>query len=212
MPGARFAVVTFDNAADVALPWTSDTSAVDALGQTLGWRPDAQASGSDISVAVGMADELLTAAEASRPHVPRYVVYFGDGEQTSQEPLESFAGLAPRLAGALVLGYGTQAGATMPLQPGSEDLVSRNDTPQRSRIDEGNLDAIAAELGGDYLHRGAPGGVTFWPEDPAATAGPATAEGAVPPAWALGLLIASLVLLELYLTVRDARRLWKDLR
>ena len=32
-----------------------------------------------------------------------------------------------------------------------------------------------------------------------------TAEGAVPPAWALGLLIASLVLLELYLTVRDAR-------
>ena len=59
---------------------------------------------------------------------------------------------------------------------------------------------------------GAPGGVTFWPEDPAATAGPATAEGAVPPAWALGLLIASLVLLELCLTVRDARRLWKDLR
>jgi Ca-activated chloride channel family protein len=156
--GANVALLVFDDDARVAVPFTTDGRAVASYVRTMGWRPGAKATGSDISVGVDLAQRTLDEAARARPGNRRYLVYAGDGEQTKQQEPTSFAGLAPQVEDAFVLGYGTSKGGVMPVQPGSTEVLRRDGEVPRSRADGEALRAIAAQTGGEYLRRagGAP--------------------------------------------------------
>lgn len=212
MPAARFCVVAIDNEARVVTPWTTDGASVETLARTIGWREEGYGTGSDISVGNDLIHGLLTRTAAERPQASRYLVYFGDGEQTAAKPAASFESLRPLLADSLVLGYGTDTGATMAIRPGTDELVKRDGVAQRSRLDEAALRRMAGELGGAYEHRTSPGGLTFWPTTGAGlgdVSGPATG---LPPGWWPGLGAAALLLVDLSLTARGAARMRSELR
>ncbi|WP_052460221.1 VWA domain-containing protein [Tessaracoccus massiliensis] len=207
LPNARYTVVTADNDARIAAPWTTDTTAIVTLGRTMGWREEGFGTGSDIAVGAPLAEELLRASAAARPDVTRYLFYFGDGEQIAPHEPASFASLVDVIDGAWVLGYGTAEGGVMALRVDSDELVTRDGTAQLSRLDEARLQTIAEQLGGTYLHRTAPGGLSL-PTTPRSTVGEASTESLGLP---LGMLLAGAAALALaidvVLTSRAARRL-----
>lgn len=155
--GSRFAVIVFDNDGRVALPFTTDASAAMSLADAIGWRESAYGVGTDISVGIPTAQRLLERSRTQRPDVGRYLVYVGDGEQTTAAAPASFAPLAPLIDGGYVLGYGSDEGGPMKEYEGAEDHVTRDGEVVRSVIDEDNLRQIASELGVPYLHRAGPG-------------------------------------------------------
>lgn len=151
--GATISVVVFDDEARVAVPSTTDLGAVETFLTTVGWRPTVKASGSDISVALPVAEAVLDAAERDRPDNERFLVYAGDGEQTAETTPASFAPLAGRLDGALVLGYGAEDGGPMPVAPDDERRVAIRGVEQRSVPDHAALETIASDLGGEFVDR-----------------------------------------------------------
>lgn len=162
MPGARYTVVTSDNEARVAAPWTTDGAAVITLARTIGWREEGLGTGSDIAAGLPLAKQLLQDSAAERPGVRRYFVYLGDGEQISKHSPASFAPLRELIDDALVLGYGTSAGGVMAMHVGTDELVTRDGAPAKSKIDEAALRTIAEQTGGSYQHRTAPGALEGW--------------------------------------------------
>lgn len=212
LPGSRVSVVTADNEARVVTPWTTDAAAVVTAARTMGWREEGYGTGSDISVGVPVALDQLASAARARPGAARYLVYFGDGEQTTSAAPGSFEPLRGLLTDALVLGYGTPEGATMSVRPGADELVKRDGVAQLSRIDEGALAAIADQLGGSYQHRSAPGGLQLW-SSPLGDVGEASGELPPPPvSWWLGLAAAVLLVWDLGVSARQAARAGRELR
>jgi Ca-activated chloride channel family protein len=209
---ARYSVILSDNVARQALPWTTDGSAVISLAQTMGWREEAYGTGSDISAAVDLSDQVLDTAAAARPDARRLVVYMGDGEQTSTDEPGSFDVLRDAVTDAVVLGYGTSEGGKMRQRPDVDDLVMRNGKPQLSFIDEKNLRRIADELGGAYEHRTAPGPIAAPVPQPA----PATVVGEAPTttslSWIAALAAAAVLCWGLFDALRTWRRARKDAR
>lgn len=202
LPGARVALISFDNEARVSMPWTTDSTAVISMAETIGWRDESFGSGSDIGVAGSLAREVLTESATRRPGADRYLVYFGDGEQTAEQAPASLADLAPLLDDARVFGYGTEAGATMLVRPDSTELVERAGTPQISRLDAANLQRLADELGGSYAHRTGPDQPALWPQHGAVNAGGAPTDSGYRLVWLIGVAV-------LWLTAWDA---WHGLR
>lgn len=208
LPAARWSVVTFDNEAHVAVPWTTDASAITSLASTMGWREETYGTGSNIGVAAPLAAELLDEARSARPDARRHVIYLGDGEQTSSEEPGSFDEVEPLVDGAMVLGYGSTDGGVMAQRVDSDELVVRNGSPQLSRIDEANLRDIASQLGGDYLHRTGPGGLPVVDEAPSASGleGQAAFDWAWLPAVAAALVLA----IDLWGATRRLRRIRRE--
>ncbi|GAB3624934.1 hypothetical protein GCM10027418_30200 [Mariniluteicoccus endophyticus] len=155
--GARFAMVTFTREGFVEMPFATDATAVVTLGDSISPQLYLYSAGSTISGGVESAKALLERAERDRPGRKRILVYMGDGEQTSADPPGSFAGLKPLVDGAVVMGYGTDAGGRMANGISNDHVRDRSTgDPAISRIDEGNLRRIAQELDGTYLHRARP--------------------------------------------------------
>lgn len=205
---ARYAVIVSDNEATQALPWTTDASAVTSLAHTTGWRNESYGNGSDIAAAQPLAAQLLDASRTAHPDAHRFVVYLGDGEQTSPRPPTSFAPLAPTIDGALVLGYGTAEGGKMRQTSSSQEYVTRGGVPQLSHIDEDNLRQIAEQLGGTYAHRAAPGA----PLPGLPTAAAAAVSDDATPATSLAWLAAAAALVVLLWGLHDAVRSWRRAR
>jgi Ca-activated chloride channel homolog len=151
--GAEISVVVFDDDARVAVPFTTDVTTVSGFLDTVGWRPTAKASGSDVAVAVDLVGQVLHHAAADRPDHERYLVYAGDGEQTAATAPGSFESLRELVSGTLVLGYGTEAGGEMIQSVEGDEPVTLGGEVQLSRIDQARLSAIADQLGGTYAHR-----------------------------------------------------------
>ncbi|NPC95208.1 VWA domain-containing protein [Nocardioides sp. zg-DK7169] len=151
--GAHVSVIVFDDTARLLVPPTTDVRSVVTTLGTVGWRPSAKATGSDVSVGVGLARETLTKLAGQRPDNARVLIYAGDGEQTQAAARESLAPVADLVDEAWVLGYGTRDGGVMPVAPGASDLVSWDGVEQRSVLDEGTLRGMADELRGSYVHR-----------------------------------------------------------
>lgn len=157
--GSRVAVIVFDDEARLAVPFTTDATTLDGFWSTLGWRPSTKASGSDISVASALAEQVLRRAAEERPDHDRYVVYLGDGEQTTESAPATFGSVRELVSGALVLGYGTPEGGSMTVSDDSEELIRIDGEVATSSIDESALRGIADQLGGDYAHRTRAGGL-----------------------------------------------------
>jgi len=157
--GSRFAVVNFDNAAHLAMPFTTDTNIVKASIEALRVVESVYANGSKIDLAFDMIEELLLGA-TQKPGRLRIVYYFGDGEQTAKGNIKSFAPLKKFVNGGTVLGYGTTTGGRMKdmslykVDEYIKDKSGGYPYPDAiSKINESNLQKIAEELGLTYQHR-----------------------------------------------------------
>ncbi|WP_334152804.1 vWA domain-containing protein [Microbacterium sp.] len=172
-PGARFALVTFDAAAQLRMPLTTDTTAlVGSLGVL---RPEvtSRSRGSSIGIAAPLVAETLKAAAESSPDRSRMVFYFGDGEQTATSTPEPFSASAKYTDAGAVFGYGTAEGGPMRITSGGlgtddSGYIEYQGTDARSTIDEANLEAVAEQLGVEYQHRTADTPPTL-PEAPSTT-------------------------------------------
>ena len=168
--GARFSLITFDAVALVRLPLTRDTNAVVSAMEVVQPEMTLYSHGSSISEPRELLADTLEAAQEAYPEHRRIVFYLGDGEQTIDSAPESFADAGEFANAGIVLGYGTEAGGPMLSNAGlytddSEDpeyIMDRSDYPYsvaKSKIDEGNLKAIAEQLGISYAHRTSPGAI-----------------------------------------------------
>lgn len=157
-PGARFALITSDAAAELRMPLTTDTTAL--IGSLDVLRPEvtSQSRGSSIGIAAPLLSQTLASAAESSPDRSRMVFYFGDGEQTVDSSPETFNGSAKYTDSGGVFGYGTAEGGPMRITTGglseaSSDYIQYEGADALSVIDEKNLETIAEQLGVDYQHR-----------------------------------------------------------
>lgn len=214
LTGARMTVVTFDSQVKQEVPFTTDPDSIVSLLSSMGFQDMGRGEGSSISIALPLATELLAASQAEQPDRTRYLIYLGDGEQTSDKPIESFAPLRGLIDGALVLGYGTEQGGKMRAGWGNNDYYPDSNEPDglaRSRIDEDNLRQIADDLGGEYLHRTGPGPIDFQIEMGGGKSTRQTYIGAMEAYWVPGLGVAFLLLLEVWDLVPALRRAREEL-
>ncbi|MDQ0646425.1 Ca-activated chloride channel family protein [Microbacterium natoriense] len=157
-PGARFALITFDAAADLRMPLTTDTTALISSLDVLRPEVTSQSRGSSVGIASQMLSDTLSSAAESSPDRSRMVFYFGDGEQTDGSTPEAFTGSANLTDAGGVFGYGTEEGGAMKLTTGGVDgadggYIQYQGANAKSVIDEANLQTIADQLGVEYLHR-----------------------------------------------------------
>ncbi|MEJ6555481.1 VWA domain-containing protein [Microbacterium esteraromaticum] len=171
-PGARFALISFDAAAQLRMPLTTDATALMSSLDVM--RPEVtdQSRGSSIGIANRMLADTLSAAAKASPDRARMVFYLGDGEQTAPREPESFASSAKYVDGGAVLGYGTAEGGPMKKTTGAGaaagGYIEYQGAPAMSVIDENNLRQVSEQLGIEYLHRTADAGIEL-PEAPSST-------------------------------------------
>lgn len=159
-PGSRFALITFDAAAELRLPLTTDTSALMSSLEILTPEVTTQSRGSSIGIAADMLGETLSAAAEASPDRSRMVFYLGDGEQTVDSDPESFEASATYVDGGSVLGYGTSDGGPMRITSGDlggdgGEYIQYQGENASSILDDANLQTIAGELGIEYQLRSA---------------------------------------------------------
>lgn len=165
LPGARYSVVTFDQATRVRLPLTADSTALGSITETLQPEPSEYSRGSSVTEANDRLRTLLEQSKQRAPERGRAVFYLGDGEQTAPGAPAPFTLPAGLVDGGAVLGYGTSRGgrmkATRARYDGSGDYLKdpRSGEDARSMIDENTLRSIAGQLGVRYLHRQAGAGI-----------------------------------------------------
>ncbi|WEK61610.1 MAG: VWA domain-containing protein [Candidatus Microbacterium colombiense] len=172
-PGARFALLTFDAAAELRMPLTTDTTAV--MGSLEVLRPEVTSlsRGSSIGIAAPLLAETLKSAAESSPERSRMVFYFGDGEQTVDSPPESFSASTKYTDSGAVFGYGTAEGGPMRITTGGvagggSDYIEYEGSDALSTIDETNLKLVAGQLDVEYQHRTADAAPTL-PDAPSTT-------------------------------------------
>jgi Ca-activated chloride channel family protein len=173
--GARYSVITFDNGSLVRLPLVADPTALQTTLDTMEVELSTYAGGSSISEPLETLLKRLKGSQSDHPERLRLVFYFGDGEQTRDDPPESMAEAAPLIGDGAVFGYGTEEGGPMrpnldfgtdfsdtALDPDAPDAAPApylldttlpGDPVAISRIDEDALKTIASELGVGYQHR-----------------------------------------------------------
>ena len=166
LPGARYSIITFDSGSTRQLPLTWDARAVKSWTETLKQEITFYSVGSSLDRPLDRLRTTLAQAQERSPESVRVLFYLSDGEQLSNEPVLSFAELAPYLSGGGVLGYGTSGGGPMRVWDGATPIgpdtpyiqdFSQSGYPQAiSYIDEANLRTIAEELGVNYHHRTGP--------------------------------------------------------
>ena len=217
LPQTRIGLLTFAERTELALPFTTDVETLQSEIQRLEVEDAYAGDGSRADRPLAGMVEVLRRAEAQHPERRRVVVYVGDGENTAPGTQESFGQAEPYVDAGVVLGYGSEAGAAMPV---AEDLTPaeglvvdpRSGTDAVSKADLQNLRRIAGELGVPFEHRTRPGRMDrvaagFDADYVAAEDDYAPAERDL--TWLLGLLLFTLVLLE----VRWAwRTLWTSRR
>ncbi|MBS43914.1 MAG: hypothetical protein CMH83_12285 [Nocardioides sp.] len=221
--GTAFTLLTFDSDIGLALPLTSDLEAFSRSLERVTLQDPFQGSGSSVTRPVAAVSlELASLSEIDRGDVRRVVVLVTDGENTGDEAdatvddvAEEFDALAAQLDAGVVLGYGTEEGAEMPVSPRDPDpAVVLTDPatgdPLRSRIDLDTLGAIADTLDLRLEHRTAPGGMDEVADrlvtDALGEEPPVEAERQV--AWLWALLLGALVLVDL----RGGWRGWREAR
>ena len=161
LTGSNFALIRFDNRAQVLAPFTQDaTNVLDAFSTINA--PDLNyARGSSLSAPYEEMQMLLESSEMKEGR-KTFVFFISDGEITDGSQLPSYQALAPFLDGGAVLGYGTEAGGRMRVGQWSgyvQDPETGGDA--LSVIDEGNLRQLASDLSIDYIRMSGRGNVDY---------------------------------------------------
>ncbi|UCR88383.1 vWA domain-containing protein [Mycetocola spongiae] len=214
-PGARFGLITFDAAAEMRVPMTTDVTALRSGLDLLTPEVTTNSRGSSISVARDLLRDTLASLRLANHPRAALVFYFGDGEQTAQNSPESFEDSASLLNGGRVFGYGTEAGGPMLQTTGRVDggtdreYIQYQGSRALSTIDEANLRAIAEQLGVDYERRSA-GSAPSLP-DPADESSGYNVSGTVGTVtdlyWIPAILLAALLAAELSIATTNLVRM-----
>lgn len=211
LAGSRFSVIAIDNDARVEVPFTTDGAAVAGYASAIGWRESDRGTGTDISVGVDLAADVLHQSQSERPDAQRLFVYLGDGEQTIDTTPGSFEPLRNHLTDALVLGYGTSDGAQMHVNPGSTSWVTYEGRPAVSRIDTTNLLTIADQTGGQFVHRTGPGPLPGTTVETGSSVQQVLGDGPTELYWVFGLAAGLLLCVELWSAVGQYRMTRREL-
>lgn len=156
--GAKFSLITFNSSATLRVPLTPDSTAIASSVNTMVPEVTQFSNGSTISAPVDLLNQVLASDNESNERA-KLLLYFGDGEQTSQEEPGTFGALKELVEQSRVYGYGTSEGGRMKVQSGSYISSNPNEYIQYqgkdalSVLDENNLKKIADELGGSYQLR-----------------------------------------------------------
>lgn len=215
LSGSRFTVIVFDNNARVALPFTTDSSAVVSLVDAMDWRTASYGNGSDITEGFSLARSVLAEAARTHPDSERQLYYLGDGEQTRHVRPRSMEPLAQYVTSATVLGYGSSSGAPMLRTPSlprhaASSYVTVRGHRAVSRMDEPTLSAMASQVKGTYQHRTRPGGLTVHLTRPTRIPVVRREPHGRETYWIAGLAIAALLVWQVWEEVPRHRRARKE--
>lgn len=209
LPGARFGLLTYGADANLVLPFTTDTAALVSAVETTFVESVFFAAGSRIDRPIYEVTTTLERAEEVDPDRRRFVVFVSDGEDTDDGQPAPYDEVGDLIAGGAVLGYGTEEGARMP----EADDMSTDEgyvydyqelKDAISHADPDNLTDLADELDVDYVHRTAPGGMDEIAADFRSTLSDdgTAGSGKRDLVWIAGLVLALLLLWELYVAAR----------
>lgn len=199
-PRARFTVIGFSSAPSLDWPLSADTWSLRPVLDTItpyAYAPDAVTL-TNVGAASTVLRYQLISAVQQYPRATTLVFYLGAGAPESALPAREFVPPAEAVDGGAVLGYGTLAGGRIP----GTDI-------ERSAVDETTLRAVADQLGVPYVARSDDAPLTAeLPESSAEepTTALASAGGETETYWLPALGAAVLILIELYLVLRDLRR------
>ncbi len=152
LPGANFALITFQNNSTVVAPFTQDVETIHRYVKTLKTPNKGYVTGSRMDVPYYDIENMLLASD--RKENRQIIVFFlSDGEDTGLDDTPySYEALATFVDGGAVIGYGTEKGGSM-LDNYGLMVYSSDWNIGVSHIDEDNLENIADELGVEYIHR-----------------------------------------------------------
>ena len=170
LPATTFSVIGVATEVSTELPPTTDRSAALQAVDDLRVEDPVNAKGSSLERPVAEIRPALDELRAADPDQRIVLVVVSDGENTAPpdpaaRPQDlAYTGLAARIDDGAVLGYGTAAGGTMPLQGVNGltgALVPDPSTGQAavSRLDEPHLRTVADDLDVPYLHRDSADGI-----------------------------------------------------
>lgn len=155
--GASFALITFDNDAQVAVPYTNDMNTINNYLLSLTPPASTYADGTSMNNALRTMDTYLD----NERETIKIVFYITDGELTgnSSRNIRVNSSLVENIDLGVVLGYGTEEGGTMVYENwfGGSDTIMYYDENGNygealSKIDEDTLEEVAEELGVSYVY------------------------------------------------------------
>ncbi len=152
LAGSNFGLVTFDDSPHVLSPFTQDLQYIKDLFDTFQSPNSYYAKGSDLSIPYQDIEALLLSS-ARKENRKTIVFYISDGEITNGKELKDYSDLAQYIDAGAVLGYGSEHGGKMKEGYGYSfvyDYSTHQDAI--SKIDEGNLQKIAEQLGLQYIN------------------------------------------------------------
>lgn len=159
IPEAKFSVISFQNAANVMSPFTTNAEHIKNMIDTIYPMNELYARGSTLNVAKPAMLSTLKSLKEKRD-VKTAVFFISDGEITDDSTLESFAELKQYIGDGAVLGYGSESGGQMYIKnyTEEEELVEDHSSgnygnPAISKMDAKNLKQIANDMGVDYIDR-----------------------------------------------------------
>lgn len=153
LPGSSFSLVSFDNGAQILAPYTQNISALQDCLDVIHLPPYATAEGSSLNTAYNALRAMIQASEERSGRRKTIVFLFSDGEITDGSELMSFRDLRAGIDDGAVLGYGSASGGRMNY-PGRGYLQDTSSgTDARSIPDEETLQAVAKDLGLNYIRR-----------------------------------------------------------
>lgn len=155
--GASFALITFDNDSQVAVPYTNDMNTIRNYLLSLTPPASTYADGTSMNNALRTMDTYLD----NERETIKIVFYITDGELTgnSSRNIRVNSSLVENIDLGVVLGYGTEEGGTMVYENwfGGSDTIMYYDEngdygEALSKIDEDTLEEVAEELGISYVY------------------------------------------------------------
>lgn len=155
--GASFALITFDNDSQVAVPYTNDMNTIRNYLLSLTPPASTYADGTSMNNALRTMDTYLD----NERETIKIVFYITDGELTgnSSRNIRVNSSLVENIDLGVVLGYGTEEGGTMVYENwfGGSDTIMYYDENGNygealSKIDEDTLEEVAEELGISYVY------------------------------------------------------------
>ncbi len=169
LAGSSFSIVTFSNYSQIVIPYTYDLLSINTAIKTINTKDIFYAQGSNLGIPKDAINYLKENHSAISEDVKQIIIFISDGEETNGKRTVNYKDLKDYFKGGVVLGYGTKEGGKMKYSNHSKSKQSNMQghidsngylldnsvnppTVALSKLDEGNLQAIAEEFGVPYIH------------------------------------------------------------
>ena len=158
--GAKYALITFNNESQIAMPYTTDTNTIIQYLDIIQVMDEIYAKGSSLNTPIENMEYLLKSS-LKKEGRNRIVFFISDGEITNDEKIKSYKSLQEYIANGAVLGYGTESGGKMKIFDKylNTEVYVEDRTSEKfpypyavSKKDEKNLKQIADDLDIDYIY------------------------------------------------------------